>query len=644
MKAKIVHISDSVTKQRSGTIADLLNCIVVIDREGVILDVNEYVTAMGKSRRKLLLSDNIGESILLHPAVEAEPYVKVKIESLIAGNSFTGLQVNGMLPGTCQKFWARCFGVNCRGYCIVGFEDITQQKLLESESLGAVQKFQALFENHPGGVFCFDANGFILEVNNGSCKVSGYNTDELIGRNFSRFFIRQDLPTIVASAQRVFRGKPAHFEARFIRKDGNKIHLFVTFIPITDKAHIDGYYGIALDITERKRLSKLIRSLKEEYEDLFENAPMGLFSGCLDNDGEYVISRLNRKASSIFGYHRDELYRLPLTQLVSDEDQAGLTETFEDNIKSQAQEVLGLRKDGTTFPAWVSVDAQEDQRFIIAVDDISLRKEMEATQARLIQELKDSHHALERKSKLQQLVLRMLGHDFRSPFNSILGGARLLMELGLTDEQRELVDIIHRSATHELKLIDNLLKFSHIEERNIRFNVEPVSAHVIAHEIKVQHGEEAKKKHIKLIVDQVDSVYFKVDLDLLMRNVVGNIVHNAIKYSYPGQEVSIHVLKDRDGFGVIQVQDKGIGIPEELLPYIFDINLTKNRMGTQKEKSTGFGLYIASQMAKMMGGQVDVETVPDKGTLMTLRVPLALQARHRLPRKRSRAHDLEQSH
>lgn len=506
MTAQVVPFKRATPDERPPRrLYDIINTIIVVDEAGDILDINQY-NLVHKHPSRISKDQYLGKNVLSLPGINEVPRLKAKLEALLNGSSFSGLEITGAAKSASQKFWVRCFGAHCKEYSIVGFEDITEQKLLESESFAAIQKFQSLFDSHPDAVFCFDSNGYILNVNESSCNISGYTRGEMVGRNYKRLFHPNSYSTIIEGTRKLFRGQATTFEADFILKNGTSCRLAMTFIPISGKGHhIDGYYGIARDVTDKKKL--------------------------------------------------------------------------------------------------------------------------EANRAKLIEELKQSHKAIARRSKLQELVLRMLGHDFRSPFNSILGGAKLLMELGLTDDQREMVEIIHRSAQHELKLIDNLLKFSQIEEGSIRFNLEPISSHVIVHEIRKQFLENAKQKHIKIVFGTVEAIHLIVDPDVFLRNVVCNVVHNALKYSYPGQEVRIEICKMDQSNGVIRIIDSGVGIPEEIMDHIFEINPAKKRMGTLKEKSTGFGLYISSHMTRLMKGDIKVESKPKKGTTISIIVPMSPEQR-----------------
>lgn len=481
---------------------------------------------------------------------------------------------------------------------------------------------ESIFENHPDGVFCFDSQGVIVSVNSASCKISGYSRQELVGKSFVRFIERFQIPAARRSVEGVSRGRYVHFDTTLVHKNGQHVHLSVTAIPITVKGHFEGFYGIARDITERKKLSNMLKEVRDEYEDLFQNAPMGLFSEAFVN-GEYVVMRMNKKASEIYGYTQQEVENLQVRELVAERSRELFEQSLTDIQKGRhiTYECFNRRKDGSEFPVRVSINVSQSDECstIVAVEDISLRKSLEES-------LQQSNTSLERTNKLQDLVLRMLSHDFRSPFNSIMGGAKLLMECDLSDEQRELVDIIYRGAKHELSMIDNLLRFTQIEGGKIKFNQESISSHVIAHELRKQHREQADRKKIRLKFGRIDPIHFYVDFSALQRNILDNIISNAIKYSYPGGEVRIDIVAASDKLGVVRIQDSGVGIPEELLPNIFDINPAKRRIGTNKEKSTGFGLYISSQMTKMMGGEIEMASREEQGTIVKITLPLVQNA------------------
>jgi PAS domain S-box-containing protein len=500
---------------------------------------------------------------------------------------------------------------------------LTHRRLKQSEkafSRGLSREvMETLFKNHPDGVFLFDTSGYMINVNPACCDISGFSSAELIGRRFVRFIDRSDILNVRKNFEGVSKGKPVHFDTTLIRKDGNKRLLNITAIPITTEDKFEGFYVVARDITENKQLTQMVREVKNEYEDLFENAPMGLFAQAFVG-GEYTVTRMNHKATQMYGYSQEEIVGMSVSEFIAEESQETYKKALLEIQKGHhvTYECLNSHKDGSLFPVRVSINVsqRDDRKAIVAVEDISIRTELEES-------LRQSHESLERTNKLQDLVLRMLSHDFRSPFNSIMGGAKLLMECDLSDEQRELVDIIYRGAKHELALIDNLLKFTQIEGGKIKYNLEPVSAHVIAHEIRKQHQEQAERKHIQIQFGKIDPIHFKADFSVLQRNIVGNIVSNSIKYSYSGSEIRIDIYAASEKEGVVRIQDFGMGIPEEILPHIFEIHPGKRRIGTHKEKSTGFGLYISSQMVKLMGGSISMTSHVEQGTIVKIVLPLS---------------------
>ena len=623
---ELFRFSPSVETTGSATqmLYPFVNSIILLDEFGTILDINDYLLKDPKNRsdKKPLW---VGKSILELPGLSGLPKLHHKLRKLNSGESFSNFRVSGITQSG-QKYWSRIFGSYCKKYSIVGIEDSTDQTLFESESFQAIQKFQSMFDNHPDSVFCFDFNGNILDVNPSSCKISGYSRDEMLGQNFRKFFHPDSFETMVTHTQLLFRGKAESFKAKFLHSTGRSLLLSMTFIPIAGKSHMDGYYGVAQDITKQNKLSKFASGLKDEFEDLFENAPLGLISKRKNPQGEPTILRVNLQTEKLFGFSRSELKNQSVLSLIANSDRNKFSEALQmlKKEKTITFECKGCRKDGSDLPIWVWMNQSRafGNRTIIAIQDSSEQKRLEASLTKLVLQLEESHSIQERKTKLQELVLRMLGHDFRSPFNAILGGANLLMELGLSADQKEMVEIIHRSAQSELKLIDNLLKFSKIEEGIIQFNNRYVSSKQIVREIKDLHSESGKQKQIQIRFCQVDKVTFFIDTDLFIRNVVGNIIHNAIKYSFPNSEIRIWILKHQMNFGEIRIQDFGMGVPLDLLGDIFDINSKKNRIGTLNERSSGFGLYIAQQIIRLMGGIIRICSENQKGTVMSILAPL----------------------
>lgn len=239
----------------------------------------------------------------------------------------------------------------------------------------------------------------------------------------------------------------------------------------------------------------------------------------------------------------------------------------------------------------------------------------------------EKSHAYQEMSKLNELKNKFLGiaaHDLRSPLGVIKGSVDLICSGHLGEvpaEQRPLVESIRRACAGMFALINDLLDVSAIEAGELKLEKQVVELRAYLTECHATSSLLAKAKTIRVDLD-MDAELPRVKIDPnRMCQVVGNLIANAIKFSWPDSRITIgaHV---RDGDIQISVSDQGQGIPEEEIPLIFtDFGRTSIRP-TAGEKTTGLGLAIARRIVEQHGGRIWVDSEVGKGSTFTVAIPL----------------------
>jgi two-component system, sensor histidine kinase and response regulator len=241
----------------------------------------------------------------------------------------------------------------------------------------------------------------------------------------------------------------------------------------------------------------------------------------------------------------------------------------------------------------------------------------------LVEQQKDLVQQLSKANAAKDRFLGMCAHDLRNPLSSIRGLAELMDEnaIGeLTPEQREIVQTIHGASQSMLQLVNELLDVATIEAGHLKLEKSPTSiVEIVERSVHLSNIEAAKKNtRIEMVKMDTDPM---VDVDRnKMRQVVDNLINNAVKYSPRGSIITVLIHSN----GVVAgfaVRDSGPGIPESERHKLFKDYGRLSTEPTGGEKSTGLGLAICRKIVEAHGGTIGVENLPGHGCEFVVRLP-----------------------
>jgi signal transduction histidine kinase len=229
--------------------------------------------------------------------------------------------------------------------------------------------------------------------------------------------------------------------------------------------------------------------------------------------------------------------------------------------------------------------------------------------------------AIETKNR----ALGVLAHDLRSPMNVIVGYIQML-ELEKAEcikgNASRYVDHIKEAAGFATALIENVLSIAVHEADEVRITLREVDFTDLTERVVRSNALLARGKGVDVIIDPPGraSIIGRAD-SLKMEQLLGNLVGNAVKFSYPGRKVRVGV-RHEEAVIALSVVDEGEGIPPEIRSRLFR-PFCKGASGTAGEPTNGLGLYICARIAEAHGGWIDVDSRPGQGTAMTLYLPAA---------------------
>jgi signal transduction histidine kinase len=248
----------------------------------------------------------------------------------------------------------------------------------------------------------------------------------------------------------------------------------------------------------------------------------------------------------------------------------------------------------------------------------------------LFAEVKDKNAALERVNHLKSQFLATVTHELRTPLHSIISYGALILEGfvegELTAEQEEHIQFIVRRAEDLSRLVDDMLDLSKIEADRLEVKVVPLVLKTNLTEVINQLKPIASNKGLQLTLEMDDELPMVLADSQRIRQVVINMVSNALKFTEKGGVTIQCALLDRYDMLRISVNDSGIGISPAALDYIFEAFRQADGSTTRRFGGTGLGLTIARKLIELQGGEVSVESVVGQGSTFAFTLPVASAA------------------
>ncbi|QKJ65762.1 response regulator [Deefgea piscis] len=250
-------------------------------------------------------------------------------------------------------------------------------------------------------------------------------------------------------------------------------------------------------------------------------------------------------------------------------------------------------------------------------DTIVESLELELAQTRLAEDLAVARNQAEQANRAKTEFIANVSHEIRTPMNGIVGMAHLLAQTPLTPMQQEKVDVINQSADLLLALVNDVLDLSKIEANRLDIVAQTVHLPQVLAEVEQMFCLRAKSQGLRWRLDYQGAADLTLLGDALrLRQVLVNLLGNALKFTEQGEvTLQVHTHSEASHCRIeIAVQDSGIGIPAEQLPFIFDAFVQADGSSTRAYGGTGLGLTIARRLVRGMGGELEARGNAEGGT------------------------------
>jgi len=495
---------------------------------------------------------------------------------------------------------------------------------LEERVKQRTAEVQDLYNNAPVGYHSIDGESRFTSVNQTEATMLGYTREELVGQKSSMIFTPESEQILAENFAHLLHGSEIiDMEVEARRKDGSIFPVMINATAVLDE---NGRYtssrSTLTDITKRKKAEDELKRNVNFTAALLDAIPTPVFY----TDGLGKYEGCNRAFSEITGKSMEEIRGKTVQELWPGKEtnryyQADLS-LLQNKERLVFESVVTDRNNKTT-PVIFIKDVYYDEfgqvaGLVAAFIDITERKQAEETVRLAVMEL-------ERSLRLKDEFLANMSHELRTPLNAILGISESLLEQltgPLNAKQQKYIQTINESGKHLLALINDVLDLAKINAGRMELDMTKMSVPAMAQSCLRMVRELAQKKSQEVAVEIDPSIDLIWADERRLKQMIVNLLSNAVKFTREGGRLGLNINGDlKNKIITFTVWDTGIGIADKDLRLLFQPFVQLDAGLTRGAQGTGLGLALVSQMARLHGGGVTVESEPGLGSRFIISIP-----------------------
>jgi PAS domain S-box-containing protein len=462
------------------------------------------------------------------------------------------------------------------------------------------------------------------QANNLALKYFDLSAEQVVGRKIEDFMNGDNAQHFQQSFE-VCMDKKKSVTIQALPGVPSNIRIYGFYIsPILDKDGEILYLDVIgqLDVADQSIVQRERDDAISLLTSIFEVSEVGIV--VTDHNGRII--RVNDSFIRTYGWSRDELINADVIGLVTPDERALARSNHEDFIRTgirSSGELKIIRKDGSIANALfttATLELSQKRRFqVTTVMDITLRKQMEES----LRYAKDQADAANRA---KSTFLANMSHELRTPLNAIIGFSEMMINetfgpMGHA-KYKEYMGDVHTSARHLLEIINEVLDMSKIEAGRIEMDEHEIDIFGLMDSVTRMMASRAFASDLKVHMDISQDLPNLFADQRLIRQILINLVGNALKFSKPGGDVNIQAHLLDDGRMQITIQDQGVGIPRDKIRQALEpFGQVSERAENASYQGTGLGLPLAKAMVELHDGALHIESDLGKGTTVFVTLP-----------------------
>ncbi len=513
-----------------------------------------------------------------------------------------------------------------------------QQPLLKT---GALQ--YAILNSANFSTIATDAQGTIQIFNLGAECMLGYRSadvvdkltpaaisdpQELIARAsaLSVEFGKKIEPGFESLVYKASRGIEDIYDLTYIRQDGSRFPVTVSITALRNaQEEIIGYLSIGTDSTARKKVEAEQALLDQQLRDqqfYTRSLVESNIDALMTTDPRGIISDVNQQMESLTGCTRDELIGAPFKNYFTDPGraEAAIAQVLREGKVTNYELTAHARDGKETVVSYNATTFHNRDRKLqgvfAAARDVTERKQFEHALQETNVELESARAAAEKANLAKSEFLSSMSHELRTPLNAVLGFAQLMASETPppSTAQKQSIDQILQAGWYLLRLINEILDLAMIESGKVTMSQEAMSLVEVLNDCQAMIEPQAHKRGITMTFPKFDSQFYVHADRTRVKQVMINLLANAIKYNREGGSVKIECAMSGDSRVRVSVTDTGAGLAPDQIAQLFQ---PFNRLGqaASTEEGTGIGLVVTKQLVELMGGVIGVSSTVGVGSV-----------------------------
>ena len=470
------------------------------------------------------------------------------------------------------------------------------------------RRYRDLVDNASDMIYRTDPFGRFTFVNPVATRILGYDEGELLSMKYFELMRPDWAPRAMGFYEKAAKTREStYLEFPVRKKDGQEIWVGQHVRPIITADRIEGFQGMAREITDRVNAQAELRAERDFVSAILETAPSLVM--VLDANGHIV--RFNRACEELSGVTMSEVAGRPIWELpfLLDADRDPIRQNIPRLTAATGPVKLDrtwVGKSGTRHViAWtvIALGAQSGAKYLIGIGaDVTAARELE---------------------RLKSQFISMVSHELRTPLTSIRASMQLLIAEDLTGNRDadRLVQVALSNADRLIRIVNDILDMSKIEAGEMMVAPKRTRLQPIIEDSVRSVEAVARDAGVTIVHSPNGAGDVMADPDRTVQVLV-NLLSNAVKHAPSGSRIEVTTAEEH-GLAAVAVRDRGPGIPAHKVEFIFEPFTQLDASDTRRVAGTGLGLTIARALAEKQGGGIRVSSREGEGATFTLTLPLA---------------------